>query len=108
MADSLCQCSLNVKTGFLEPSYVPLVKAPSSSARIVLRTLKTFRLVDVRYSPDGGIVSCSNLTLINVLLVMFGSMREDRLTMALMALQVVGSMLAFTIRYFGASLFYSR
>jgi len=41
----------------------------------------------------------SNFTLINLLLVWFGPMHERTLTLAVLAVQVLGSALAFLIRY---------
>ncbi|GAA6062263.1 hypothetical protein JCM10212_000923, partial [Sporobolomyces blumeae] len=48
---------------------------------------------------EDEIVATSNLTILNLLLLWFGPMREDHLTLSLMGVQVVGSCAAFAIRY---------
>jgi UDP-N-acetylglucosamine--dolichyl-phosphate N-acetylglucosaminephosphotransferase len=51
------------------------------------------RLVD--YQPG----SCSNLTILNTLLVIFGPMKEQTLCSVLAGVQVAGSAVGFAIRY---------
>jgi UDP-N-acetylglucosamine--dolichyl-phosphate N-acetylglucosaminephosphotransferase len=43
--------------------------------------------------PDGTILEATNLTLLNALLLRFGPMREKRLTQALIAVQVIISVI---------------
>ncbi|KAM0789901.1 hypothetical protein ACM66B_006743 [Microbotryomycetes sp. NB124-2] len=100
---------LDRKTGLLIPSMavIPLDKRQSRSLHLVLETLSFFKLVKLeRDGHDGSIAACSNLTILNLILVVFGPMREDKLTITLMSLQAGGSVLAFTVRYGVASLFY--
>lgn len=47
----------------------------------------------------GDITSCTNLTILNFLLVRLGPMREDRLCMTLGGVQIACSALAFWVRY---------
>ena len=54
----------------------------------------------------GEVVGCSNFTILNLILVVRGPMKEDRLTMWMLGVQVVGSAVAFGVRYGGAGLFY--
>lgn len=50
--------------------------------------------------PQGGqILSTTNLTILNFLLVTFGPMREQSLCLLLGGVQVAGSAVAFFIRY---------
>ena len=57
---------------------------------------------------DGDVwYECNNLTLINLVLIYTGPMREDKLCLLLLALQVLCSCVAFTIRYPLAHFFYS-
>eukprot|EP01061_Rhynchopus_euleeides_P010723 TRINITY_DN20253_c0_g1_i1.p1 TRINITY_DN20253_c0_g1~~TRINITY_DN20253_c0_g1_i1.p1 ORF type:complete len:417 (+),score=156.75 TRINITY_DN20253_c0_g1_i1:49-1251(+) len=49
---------------------------------------------------------CINLTLLNVMLVIFGPMKEGTLTNVLLAFQVLCSVIGFLIRYQLAALFY--
>ncbi|KAF9510081.1 hypothetical protein BS47DRAFT_98964 [Hydnum rufescens UP504] len=51
-------------------------------------------------------LSAMNLTLLNAVLVVRGPMSEERLALECMALQVVGRMIAFGIRYGLAGIFY--
>ena len=66
--------------------------------------------MQLTYAPQEGsktrIVTCTNLTILNMILCLFGPMREESLTKVTMLLQAGGSVLAFTIRYAGAGLFY--
>ncbi|XP_024607603.1 UDP-N-acetylglucosamine--dolichyl-phosphate N-acetylglucosaminephosphotransferase isoform X2 [Neophocaena asiaeorientalis asiaeorientalis] len=66
------------------------------------------RLVTVRQSEneDGAFTECNNMTLINLLLKIFGPMHERNLTLFLLLLQVVGSAVTFSIRYQLVRLFY--
>lgn len=100
--------SLDHKTGLLVPSWatVPPEKQQRKPTRIVLETLAMFGLVQVQRDPSTGrIAMCTNLTILNLILVLGGPMKEDRLTMSLMSLQALGSALAFGVRYGVASLF---
>lgn len=47
----------------------------------------------------GDVIGCTNLTVLNLLLLRAGSVREDALTRRLAACQVVGSVGAFALRY---------
>ena len=53
-------------------------------------------------------VECNNLTLNNLILRETGHMREDRLTLVLLGVQVACSLLAFAIRYPLAYLLYGE
>lgn len=54
------------------------------------------------------IIGCSNLTILNLLLVVAGPMKEEKLTMALLMVQVAGSLVAFGVRYGVAGVFYDK
>jgi UDP-N-acetylglucosamine--dolichyl-phosphate N-acetylglucosaminephosphotransferase len=98
----------NEKTGLLEPSWavLPPVKR-SKLQQVILRILAAVRLVQVRSDPvTGQIEAVTNLTILNLILVTVGPIREDRLTMSLMGLQGAGSLLAFGVRYGVSGLFY--
>ncbi|KAF0295545.1 UDP-N-acetylglucosamine--dolichyl-phosphate N-acetylglucosaminephosphotransferase [Amphibalanus amphitrite] len=60
----------------------------------------------VHLTESGGMTTCNNLTIINLLLKLAGPLHERRVTQALLAIQVMCSCLAFVIRYPLASLFY--
>ncbi|KAK4048692.1 tunicamycin resistance protein [Microbotryomycetes sp. JL201] len=101
---------LDRKTGLLVPSMavIPLEKRRSASLRSVLETLSFLKLVKLERDEDGSINACSNLTILNLILVSFGSMREDSLTICLMSLQAAGSVLAFVVRYGVAGFLYDK
>jgi UDP-N-acetylglucosamine--dolichyl-phosphate N-acetylglucosaminephosphotransferase len=77
-------------TRLLHPSRAPLTgKVDTAVAKI----LSGLYLVD--HQPG----SCSNLTILNTILVVFGPMQERTLCDALAGVQIAGSVLAFAIRY---------
>lgn len=88
---------LNEKTGKLEPSRadVSQCRAP---VKFVLRVLAKLRLIKIWDEKDGK-VFVSNMTLINLTLVHLGPLREDHLTSALLALQLIWGLLAITLRH---------
>ena len=57
--------------------------------------------------PD-DIIACSNLTLINLILVIFGPMREDYLCLTLLVIQIISGVVGFLIRHRLAFLIYDR
>lgn len=73
--------------------------------RICARLLKLLRIVHWTESSD-GIVTINNLTLINFFIIRIGPVHEKRLTLYLVALQVLCSCVAFIIRYPLAKYFY--
>ncbi|ORX51307.1 hypothetical protein DM01DRAFT_1307740 [Hesseltinella vesiculosa] len=75
-------------------------KAISKLGQIMLYILKCLGLLKVvRKDDQGRIVECNNLTLINLVLTYTGPLPERNLTCALLLVQVLGSLLAFYIRY---------
>jgi hypothetical protein len=126
--------SLNLKTGKLEPSFTHLQKPLHPIVDKILRLLASLHLVRIFTVSDpppssitgtsiisnmssdetlmergvDEIIACSNLTLINLVLVMFGPMREDYLCLMLLAIQTVSGALGFIIRHRLAFLVYDR
>lgn len=96
----------NPSTGLLEPSFAPLPRPPTGLAKLLLVTLHSVGLLALRYDDKRTIIACSNFTILNLILVRRGPMREDRLTTEMLALQVLCSAFAFVIRYGGAGTFY--
>jgi UDP-N-acetylglucosamine--dolichyl-phosphate N-acetylglucosaminephosphotransferase len=79
----------NARTGLLEPSRVEFTKPLRLPIAESLKLLHRLRMLDVEMDAKGQVVSSSNLTLINLWLVWFGPMREDKLAMGLLAFQFV-------------------
>ena len=89
----------------------------STVGRLCLTVLSVTRLasikqVDVKIDNDSDntveMVECNNLTLINFVLRLTGPMKENHLTSLLLLLQVIASLVAFTIRYPLAFLLYGE
>ena len=78
----------------------------------VLRVTKLASVKEVEIKLDDersvAMVECNNLTIINLILRVTGPMREQSLTLVLLGVQVVCSLLAFTIRYPLAFLLYGE
>ncbi|KAL2807390.1 UDP-N-acetylglucosamine--dolichyl-phosphate N-acetylglucosaminephosphotransferase [Daubentonia madagascariensis] len=100
---------LNIKTGKLEMSYSKFkTKSLSFLGTFILKVAESLRLVTVRQSEneDGEYTECNNMTLINLLLKVFGPIHERNLTLLLLLLQILGSAVTFSIRYQLVRLFY--
>ncbi|XP_023381629.1 UDP-N-acetylglucosamine--dolichyl-phosphate N-acetylglucosaminephosphotransferase isoform X2 [Pteropus alecto] len=100
---------LNTNTGKLEMSYSKFkTKSLSFLGTFILKVAESFQLVTVHQSEneDGAFTECNNMTLINLLLKVFGPMHERNLTLLLLLLQILGSAVTFSIRYQLVRLFY--
>lgn len=84
------------------------VDPPTRKTTLLLKGMEALRLARLERTKKGDIISCTNLTLLNLVLLWRGPMREDRLTMWIMGIQVAGSVVAFGIRYGLAWLFYDE
>ncbi|XP_013400238.1 UDP-N-acetylglucosamine--dolichyl-phosphate N-acetylglucosaminephosphotransferase-like [Lingula anatina] len=75
---------------------------------LFLKTLSIFGLVHLRsgIGEDGEYSECNNLTIINLMLKIFGPMHERSLVMSLLSIQILCSGVAFLIRYPLAWVFY--
>lgn len=85
---------LNAKTGKLEMSYSKFkTKNLSFLGTFILKVAENLRLVTVHQgeSEDGAFTECNNMTLINLLLKVFGPIHERNLTLLLLLLQVLSS-----------------
>ncbi|KAJ3414471.1 tunicamycin resistance protein [Chytridiales sp. JEL 0842] len=101
---------LNKGTGLVEASRVDLRKERGKTkplGRWMVWILEMLRLADVkRDKKTGEMLDVNNLTLINLVIVKGGPVREDVVTMRVMGVQVVCSLLAFGMRYGLAFLLY--
>jgi len=97
--------SYDAGTGLLDPSLTVFEKPPPAKTKVTLRVLELLRLARVD-RKEGQIVSSTNLTILNFLLVHFGPLHERTLCSLVGALQIACSILAFAIRYGLASLVY--
>jgi len=97
----------NARTGLLEPSRVEFRKPLHRPIAETLKLLHRLRMLDVEVNAEGQVVSSSNFTLINLWLVWFGPMREDRLAMGLLGFQFLIGGLGLFIRHRMALLVFS-
>ncbi|XP_075587081.1 alg7 dolichyl-phosphate N-acetylglucosaminephosphotransferase isoform X2 [Dermatophagoides farinae] len=103
----------NPRTDLMEPSTftVPQRSQMSASANLMLKILTFLRLIEYREIGTKSTTTtttyeCSNLTLINLMLVFFGPMRESQLTRLLLIIQFICTLIAFFIRYGLSEIFY--
>jgi UDP-N-acetylglucosamine--dolichyl-phosphate N-acetylglucosaminephosphotransferase len=103
-------CSYDAKTDLLHPSRVEFPKPPPLRTRIILEILEFLRLVRLERLPsakdqgsasprNGTIISSTNLTILNFLLVTFGPLQEQSLCVLMGLVQIACSAFAFWIRY---------
>ncbi|CAO2635333.1 UDP-N-acetylglucosamine--dolichyl-phosphate N-acetylglucosaminephosphotransferase [Lemmus lemmus] len=100
---------LNTKTGKLEMSYSKFkTKNLSFLGTFILKVAENLRLVTIHRGEDedGAFTECNNMTLINLLLKVFGPIHERNLTLLLLLLQILSSAVTFSIRYQLVRLFY--
>ncbi|KAL5612161.1 hypothetical protein BROUX41_000295 [Berkeleyomyces rouxiae] len=92
---------LNTGSGLLEPSVTPWSPArqPIAPVAAALRLLAALRCVSISLDKEGNFVETSNLTLLNLWLVMRGPMREDRLALEVTMLQLVVGLCGLFVRH---------
>lgn len=92
----------NARTNLLEPSVTeyPAERPPSKLQTILLLTLAKMHFLKIEVDPETGrIKSSTNFTIINLWLVWFGSMREDRLAYGLLAMQTAFGLFGLFVRH---------
>ena len=89
----------NARTGLLEPSTAIFRDPPSRPVALGLRTLHRLRLLRVAMNSKGEVVECTNFTLLNLWLVWWGPMREDRLALGILGLQACVGLLGLVVRH---------
>ncbi len=67
--------------------------------RYMIQILETVGLAQVNRARNGDWIDCNNLTLINIILLYGGPMRESQLAWCICLVQVFGSLIGFFIRY---------
>jgi len=89
----------NARTGLLEPSVTQWQHPPSTPVAAALTILDRFRLLRVERNAKGEVVESTNLTILNLWLVWFGPMREDRLAIGILAMQIACGLLGLVVRH---------
>ncbi|SCU84073.1 LAME_0C08108g1_1 [Lachancea meyersii CBS 8951] len=100
----------NENDGMMYPSRAELTEKPPKKVMLpVLRLLNTLRLIDIEVdAKTKQIKSCTNMTLINLVLVWFGPMREDKLCNRILTIQLAIGLLAIAARHTLGSLIYGH
>ncbi|KAK9475628.1 glycosyl transferase family 4-domain-containing protein [Lipomyces japonicus] len=99
---------LNVETGLLESSRVEFKIAPTGLRKNFLSVLAKIKLVDLETDRAGKIKSCSNLTIINLVLTWTGPLREDKLAIVLLAIQAASCGAGLIARHTIAPIIFGR
>ena len=91
----------NARTGLLEPSVTQWQKPPSKLVALFLDLLAGLPvpLLSVERNGKGEIVESTNFTILNLWLVWFGPMREDRLAIGLLVMQTFFGILGLFVRH---------
>jgi UDP-N-acetylglucosamine--dolichyl-phosphate N-acetylglucosaminephosphotransferase len=89
----------NIRTGLMEPSRVTFERPLRTPIQMVMKLMHKLRFLDIKTDEQGQITECTNFTIINLWLVWFGSMREDRLAMGLVAFQILCGLVGLVIRH---------
>ncbi len=91
----------NPRTGLLEPSVTEWQKPPAQVVALFFSLLENFPipLLRVTRNGTGEIVESTNFTILNLWLVWFGPMREDRLAIELLVMQTLCGILGLFLRH---------
>ncbi|KAI9892192.1 MAG: tunicamycin resistance protein [Vezdaea aestivalis] len=89
----------NARSGLLEPSSTLYPHPPKAHLVLILKLFQKLRLVQLEETPKGEIIESTNLTLLNLWLVWFGPMREDRLASWITGLQFGCGILGLFVRH---------
>ena len=91
----------NARSGLLEPSTTQWQQPPSPPVALTLKILAglPIPLVIVERNSKGEIVESSNLTILNLWLVWFGPMREDKLAVGILVFQVLCGLSGLLVRH---------
>ena len=98
----------NARTGLLEPSTTQWERPPSPAISKLLKLLDRLRLLRVEVNGNGVIVESTNFTILNLWLVWFGPMREDRLAIAILTMQMIVGLMGLLVRHSLARLVFSQ
>lgn len=91
----------NPRTGLLEPSMTQWSQPPSQVLSQLLNFLANLPvpLISLKKNDRNQIVESSNLTILNLWLIWFGPMKEDRLASCILGVQIITGFLGLFIRH---------
>jgi len=98
----------NARTGLMEPSVAVFEKPLRAPVQLVMKILHKLRLLDIKTDEEGEVKESTNFTLINLWLVWFGPMREDRLAASLMVFQFICGLFGLFVRHKLALLIFTQ
>ncbi|KAF8527515.1 N-acetylglucosaminephosphotransferase [Hysterangium stoloniferum] len=98
---------LNASTSCLMPSFTDFPHPPSGLTTLILKIFSLLRLTRLITHPKTGVIlSATNLTILNVILINVGDLSERTLVIIMMGIQTGCSLAAFGVRYGLAGLVY--
>jgi UDP-N-acetylglucosamine--dolichyl-phosphate N-acetylglucosaminephosphotransferase len=97
----------NARTGLMEPSTVTFGRRLAMPIEQCLKLLHALGLLRVKEDEQGRVTESTNFTLINLWLVWFGPLREERLVSSLMIAQFVIGLFGLVVRHRLALLVFS-
>lgn len=89
----------NSRTGLLEPSVTEWARSPQRPVAIALEILHRLGLARISRNERGDIIESTNFTILNLWLVWFGPLREDRLALHLIGLQLLCGAIGLLVRH---------
>lgn len=89
----------NPRTGLMEPSVTEWTRPPHPIIATGLDLLDKLYLMQVKRNEEGNIIETTNLTLLNLWLLWFGPLREDKLAMHIVGLQLLCGVAALLVRH---------
>jgi UDP-N-acetylglucosamine--dolichyl-phosphate N-acetylglucosaminephosphotransferase len=89
----------NARTGLLEASVTPWPHPPRKLMSVALKLLDRLWLLRVTTNEEGVITETTNLTILNLWLVWFGPMREDKLALGILAAQTMCGLFGLFVRH---------
>ncbi|KAI9720235.1 MAG: hypothetical protein M1812_003053 [Candelaria pacifica] len=98
----------NARTGLLEPSIAQFQRPPPTPVALGMKLLHQMRLLQVTANDKGEVVESTNFTILNLWLVWFGPMREDKLAIGLLGMQTACGLVGLIVRHRMALLVFSQ
>lgn len=91
----------NARTGLLEPSTTPWQQPPTRLVALLLTILADLPvpLIKLEKNGKGEIVESTNLTILNLWLIWFGPMRENKLAIGILVMQALCGVMGLLVRH---------
>ena len=89
----------NARTGLMEPSVTEWHYPPKPVVALFLTMLHRLHLLRATTNHEGQITESTNFTILNLWLVWFGPMKEDRLAIELLVMQTLCGLFGLFVRH---------